>query len=159
MRCPKCDGDTEYRAGSIHPRCQCERKALGPSDAAACSPSSEIRAKIIAWESVKMQRGKPTCPCGFEGRTRTIRPHRSTCEVWKALCCRSRWSGGDEYECEGTPTVVINPPDRTPASMVCECENPGPHMKPGAGGKFCAVCGWDIQPNDSAVATAPSDSD
>lgn len=60
---------------------------------------------------------------------------------------RIKCTGGDEYECEGTPAVVINPPDRTPASMVCECENPGPHMKPGAGGKFCAVCGWDISPN------------
>jgi hypothetical protein len=60
---------------------------------------------------------------------------------------RIKCSGGDEYDCEGPPTAVINPPDRTPASMVCECENPGPHMKPGAGGKFCAVCGWDIPPN------------
>jgi len=60
---------------------------------------------------------------------------------------RIKCSDGDEHDCEGTPTVVINPPERTPASMVCECENPGPHMKPGAGGKFCAVCGWDIPPN------------
>lgn len=66
---------------------------------------------------------------------------------------RIKCSGGDEYECEGEPVVVINPPDRTPASMVCVCENPGPHMKPGAGGKFCAVCGWDIPPNDKDQAT------
>jgi len=43
MRCPKCDGDTENRAGSIHPRCQCERTALGPSDATACSPREPLR--------------------------------------------------------------------------------------------------------------------
>jgi len=30
---------------------------------------------------------------------------------------RIKCSGGDEYECEGTPTAVINPPDRTPKSL------------------------------------------
>jgi hypothetical protein len=66
---------------------------------------------------------------------------------------RIKCSDSDEYECEGTPSAVINPPERTPASMVCQCKNPGPHMKPGASGKFCAVCGWDIPPNDPAHAT------
>ena len=54
-----------------------------------------------------------------------------------------RGESGTLYECEGTPVVVINPPDR----QVCRCEHPGPHSHPGSAGKFCAVCGWDISPN------------
>lgn len=33
-----------------------------------------------------------------------------------------RGESGTLYECEGTPTVVINPPDR----KVCRCERPAP---------------------------------
>jgi hypothetical protein len=54
-----------------------------------------------------------------------------------------RGESGTLYQCEGTPTVVINPPAR----KVCRCEHPGPHSHPGSAGKFCAVCGWDISPN------------
>lgn len=54
-----------------------------------------------------------------------------------------RGESGTFYECEGTPTVVVNPPD----TLVCTCESPSPHSHPGRGGRFCAVCGWDIMPD------------
>ena len=54
-----------------------------------------------------------------------------------------------------TPAAAYADFDRawaTPLPNWCRCEDPGPHSKPGAGGKFCAVCGKDIQPNGSAVS-------
>ena len=45
----------------------------------------EAEALIAKWRGVKMQRGKPTCPCGFIGGPRNIALHRTGCDVWKTL--------------------------------------------------------------------------
>ena len=42
-----------------------------------------------------------------------------------------RGESGAIYECEGSPTAVINPPGR----KVCRCEHPGPHSHPGSSGE------------------------
>jgi hypothetical protein len=46
------------------------------------------------------------------------------------------------------------PGNLSPEGVVCQCENPGPHLKPGAVGKFCAVCGLDILPNAELSGSA-----
>ena len=65
MRCPKCDGDTEIRAGSIHPQCRCERDALDPSDATNCSAAGEAalgEAMQDVWNDRCQDIGEmPTC--------------------------------------------------------------------------------------------------
>jgi len=54
----------------------------------------------------------------------------------KAVTSLEKWYGGEPIPVDA-PTVL------------CDCANPGPHYKPGAGGKFCAVCGKDILSNST----------
>ena len=66
-------------------------EVMADCPSAACCPSSEMLAKIHAWESVKARRGNPTCPCGFKGGTRNIVAHRLACDVWAVMCRKARW--------------------------------------------------------------------
>ena len=43
---------------------------------------------ISQWLLVKMERGRPTCPCGFVGGGQNIRKHRLSCPVWIHYCNR-----------------------------------------------------------------------
>lgn len=60
-------------------------------DSTETQPSRSQQQLVLRWLEKPMQRGRPSCPCGFVGATRTIRQHRHNCETWKAYCCMSKW--------------------------------------------------------------------
>lgn len=54
-------------------------------------PSRSEQQLVLLWLEKPMQRGRPSCPCGFVGTTRTILRHRGNCSTWKAYACMSKW--------------------------------------------------------------------
>lgn len=69
----------------------------------------------------------------------------------KCGCEKSVSRHNADWTCQaGCGFHELTDPDRE----WCRCENPGPHFHPGSRGKFCAVCGKDIQPNVNVLAPA-----